>query len=890
MNDCQINEQLQATSRSQPVNPLSCSVPKCPMYAEIEQANLLQQTIDENSRLREKLEQIQLAHDNQLEEYDQCISQLKNDLNRTQLRVTTLQSALNQELHIKSAENTHLMTDDQIDALQNKNEGVSREHSKLEKLEAEKDALSQQLQAFATEREKLISDNAYLDNLVESLQNQLDGTRATSPTTKYPVESSDPDQSVSCARCLRLLVELRDYRNLYGKLVYHAAKCNDDASTTNSLAEDKGGDCEFNVPDIQCVPPGHKKTRKFECNNSACSKQSLQTNLQSSTGTARRKTGDSDRSTPEKDSPCDSSACLHLSEPETEQSRAAGVNQTDDICGVPNTRFDELRYNEWDGPQETIATSWEDSVLGTTTRSLKFQKGTTCRESQLSKALKQKSVLCRSLYTQNAILVSKLAAMQSRLRVALRAVKLSRVRSAVSEGKKNSLNINKKPTKNISHPTPCGVMNHRLVALMKQNALLRNQLKHSRLEWERKYKQLEVLLQANDVRKQSVFSKSPFTVKRRKSLIKQTATSLHSGQLSQSSSARAKQSEGGEFSDSCSSPEVHCHSHVGNIVSPAREANECDQPCENQVASMNACLPSPLVLAKQRNNCLVQQLRVARATKIGLKRQTIELTVQLKKALNALHQNKHQLERSERIIQHLMGYMHSLDSILKQFEEDSTIYQNDANSGLTAQASPAENCEMIHAKVETVCSKRNPFEFSHTLAVRLRNALRTKQQLWAEMRERVRTSAQQELRRRALIEELRDNLCQSRERQKQIKAELDKKTELVEVARITEDRQRSEIESQRTRLKTLQKEKSRLVHELDSCQEAHNFARSQLAELQRRLITLGLTARTDDSHSVNDCRLAADGVPCERQHVGGVMMSPYEKLFPLINYRFSGLF
>ncbi|KAF8570618.1 hypothetical protein P879_01678 [Paragonimus westermani] len=96
--------------------------------------------------------------------------------------------------------------------------------------------------------------------------------------------------------------------------------------------------------------------------------------------------------------------------------------------------------------------------------------------------------------------------------------------------------------------------------------------------------------------------------------------------------------------------------------------------------------------------------------------------------------------------------------------------------------------------------------------------------------------------------------------------EKDKKTELVEVARITEDRQRSEIESQRTRLKTLQKEKSRLVHELDSCQEAHNFARSQLAELQRRLITLGLTARTDDSHSVNDCRLAADGVPCERQH------------------------
>ncbi|KAA3678719.1 uncharacterized protein DEA37_0011766 [Paragonimus westermani] len=743
---------------------------------------------------------------------------------------------------------------------------LSREPSKLEKLEAEKDALDQQLRAFATEREKLISDNAYLDNLVESLQNQLDGTCAISPTTKYPVESSDPGQSVRCARCLRLLVKLRDYRNLYGKLVYHAEKCNDDASTTNSSAEDKGCDCEFKLSDIQCVPPVHKKTRKFECNNSACNKQSLQTNLKSSTGTTQQKTGDSDRSTPEKNSPCGSSACLNLSEPGTEQSRAVGVNQTVDICGIPKTRFDELRHNEWDCTQETIANSWEDSVLETTTRLLKFPKGATCRESQLSKALKQKSILCRSLYTQNAILVSKLAATQSRLRVALRALRLSRVRSAVS----------------------------RPVWSDESQGKLTISILNVRTSFAR---QLEVLLQAKDVRGQSVFSKLPFTVKRKKSLIKQTATSLHSGQLSQSSSARANQSEGSEFSDSCFSPEMQCH--VGNIVSPAREPNECDQPCENQVASMNACLPSPLVLAKQRNNCLVQQvsysetgccalywfvcsrifqLRVARSAKIGLKRQAIELTVQLKKALNSLHQSRHQQERSKRIIQHLMGYMHSLDSILKQFEEESTIYQNEANFGQAAQASPAENCEMIDAKVETVCSKsspifccnvcfqRNPFEFSHTLAMRLRNALRTKQQLWAEMRERVRTSAQQEVRRRALIEELRDNLCQSRERQKQIKAELDKKTELLEVARITEDRLRSEIESQRTRLKTLQKEKSRLVHELDSCQEAHNFARSQLAELQRRLTTLSLTARTDNSQSVNDCRLAADGVPCGRQH------------------------
>ncbi|KAF6768599.1 hypothetical protein AHF37_10859 [Paragonimus kellicotti] len=212
-----------------------------------------------------------------------------------------------------------------------------------------------------------------------------------------------------------------------------------------------------------------------------------------------------------------------------------------------------------------------------------------------------------------------------------------------------------------------------------------------------------------------------------------------------------------------------------------------------------------------------------------------------------------------------MGYMHSLDSILEQFEEESITYQNETNSAQSARTSPVVNCELIHAKVEDLCSKRNPFEFSHTLAMRLLDALRTKQQLWAEMRERMRASAQQELRRRALIEELRDNLCQSRERQKQIKTELDKKCELVEVARATEDRLRSEIESQRTRLKTLQKEKSRLVHELDSCQEAHDSIRSQFAELQGRLITLGLSARTDDSRSVSDCRLAADDLFCERQ-------------------------
>ncbi|KAF6771653.1 hypothetical protein AHF37_09185 [Paragonimus kellicotti] len=81
---------------------------------------------------------------------------------------------------------------------------------------------------------------------------------------------------------------------------------------------------------------------------------------------------------------------------------------------------------------------------------------------------------------------------------------------------------------------------------------------------------LEVLLQAKDVRRQPVFSRLPFTLKRRKSVIKQTATSLHSGRSCQSSSTRAKQSKRHELSDSSPPPEIQCHSHVGNIVSPAR--------------------------------------------------------------------------------------------------------------------------------------------------------------------------------------------------------------------------------------------------------------------------------------------------------------------------------
>ncbi|KAF5401393.1 hypothetical protein PHET_05246 [Paragonimus heterotremus] len=80
---------------------------------------------------------------------------------------------MNQELHIKSAEDTHSMTDDRMDVLQKKTGGLDTELSKMEKLRAEKDALNQQLQAFATEREKLISDNAYLDNLVEYDQKRV---------------------------------------------------------------------------------------------------------------------------------------------------------------------------------------------------------------------------------------------------------------------------------------------------------------------------------------------------------------------------------------------------------------------------------------------------------------------------------------------------------------------------------------------------------------------------------------------------------------------------------------------------------------------------------------------------------------------------------------------
>ncbi|KAF6769448.1 hypothetical protein AHF37_12705 [Paragonimus kellicotti] len=63
------------------------------------------------------------------------------------------------------------------------------------------------------------------------------------------------------------------------------------------------------------------------------------------------------------------------------------------------------------------------------------------------------------------MLVSKLAATQSRLRVALRALRIWRARSAVGEDKKNSLNISKEPTpstKDTAHRTPCGVMNHRV--------------------------------------------------------------------------------------------------------------------------------------------------------------------------------------------------------------------------------------------------------------------------------------------------------------------------------------------------------------------------------------------------------------------------------------------
>ncbi|KAF5394519.1 hypothetical protein PHET_11229 [Paragonimus heterotremus] len=101
--------------------------------------------------------------------------------------------------------------------------------------------------------------------------------------------SSAPGQSVKCACCLRLLAELRDYRNLYGKLVYHGTKCNDDATTTNTLAEDNGFDCKLTLPDVQYVPSGNTKTRKLECNNSACNTQFLQTKLKISTGIPLRK-------------------------------------------------------------------------------------------------------------------------------------------------------------------------------------------------------------------------------------------------------------------------------------------------------------------------------------------------------------------------------------------------------------------------------------------------------------------------------------------------------------------------------------------------------------------------------------------------------------------------
>ncbi|CAH8656241.1 unnamed protein product [Dicrocoelium dendriticum] len=240
----------------------------------------------------------------------------------------------------------------------------------------------------------------------------------------------------------------------------------------------------------------------------------------------------------------------------------------------------------------------------------------------------------------------------------------------------------------------------------------------------------------------------------------------------------------------------------------------------------NTLLPSPLVILQQRNNCLVQQLKVARAAKTALENKMKHLTTRLNGALTALCKSRDQEQRSRRVMQHLVEYINKLNKLVNLLDADLSNKTVEYFDEQVICYSPLlENNSVSYV-----------YEISRTLAMRVQSSLEKKAQSVMVMRKKLTDFAQQDARRRALITELRRSLSEAKQEQSQLHSTINDKEKELQSTRQIEARLRTELESQRTQLKTLSREKVELTQELKNCQEANESVRERLNEVQRQLL------------------------------------------------------
>ncbi|KER24368.1 hypothetical protein T265_14433, partial [Opisthorchis viverrini] len=110
--------------------------------------------------------------------------------------------------------------------------------------------LEERVELYSIERKKLLSDNAYLDQLVDELQLQLRNVRSAQRPEMLDAATSTTDvghnslDNEKCRGCITLWRQLQDYVRLYGRLKIHCAKPTADLISTGPLGErDNDSEC-----------------------------------------------------------------------------------------------------------------------------------------------------------------------------------------------------------------------------------------------------------------------------------------------------------------------------------------------------------------------------------------------------------------------------------------------------------------------------------------------------------------------------------------------------------------------------------------------------------------------------------------------------------------------
>ncbi|TPP61004.1 hypothetical protein FGIG_05239 [Fasciola gigantica] len=802
---------------------------------DLEQTTLLSRLISENSQLRERLEQLRVKHEFEFSEQEHTVYELRKELRNTQAEKHALETKFTQKLHIfedssrimeenLSPVNTRLQTEGAQANVEAKECAIpSNEEQKLRR----------ELQDAEERTTKLISDNIYLDQVAEALQCELNELKQTT-IRKQPLIDSGTQTGYSeqptmiCTKCVQLESVVRDYASLYGGLhLHHLVTGDQDSSIDSPITQDIRE--HKSITDSTVIANDDQR-----CENSAVCACQI-------------------RSTPPLKA---SGKVIHTIKKTTaERSSEKSITHL-----VPTNR--ETEHSIWENYSHRFNEFGEPVVSDAqleTSRSIQSDCPHAKKVRLLSKQLKRKSILCGALESQKNRLSIRLAYARARLRT-IPAVSVPWIPNRLESAKTLNLSHEKRtigPSYQgpmiFSIPAPthdCGILSQKIARLSKQNSNLRTQLEKTRLALDEKQRLLDELISSrsdeqntceSEARNETWFCSS------------ETQMSSHYQRLLNSGQGNRLEQEDlvechTNFPDQCSvvtgeNTTVEAdidNSGTSSLQTTARfsVSNEQREECINK-----PILPvDPLVFLRQRNQALVQQVRVLQQ---GKKYAEHEASVHLQKADELsvlLHKTHHERDRYKRIVEHLTGYMYQLDQVLTDLESrDSQPVIDRAEVLQTSKFANIESYAPGSRLIDLRTDKQPKlYAFARSLARRVQDVMNSTIKDSEQLNAKLLQLSREDARHRMLLSELRRSLSRSRETQKLLQSELDNQmASLVEV-RSSEANLRNENKCQRTRIKALLSEKHKIIDAMEESDRMRKAAEQQLDRLNRKLVNTGI--------------------------------------------------